>query len=256
MRASYDPAMLGSAMAAQTAPPSRRSRLRRPVVALAAIALIAAGASAVALRKSEELRPKRLVAVEPGGLYRSGQISPRLIRGVLEDLGIRRVVWMLHYDEAKPSHRAEKAAIEALGIERMHFPLRGDGTGKLSRYADAIAAVHEARQAGEPVLVHCAAGSRRSAAVVAMYELLVEGRPVDAAYRELDRFGARPVADSPLLPYLNENMRELAEELVERGVIERVPDPLPLLRPPPPKGVRNRLALAAALRTPGALSTL
>jgi len=226
------------------------------VIALAALALLAAGASAVALRKSEGLRPKRLVAIEPGGLYRSGQISPWLIRGVLEDLGIRRVVWMLHYNDEKPSHRAEKAAIEALGIERMHFPLRGDGTGKLSRYAAAIAAVHEARQAGEPVLVHCAAGSRRSAAVIAMYQLLVERRPVAAVYRELDRFGTRPVAQSPLLPYLNENMRELAEQLVERGLIERVPEPLPLLRPPPPDGLRSRLALAAAIRAPGALSTL
>jgi protein tyrosine phosphatase (PTP) superfamily phosphohydrolase (DUF442 family) len=163
---------------------------------------------------------------------------------------------MLHYDPERESHRAEKEAVEALGIERLHFPMRGDGTGKLSRLADAIAAVHEARRAGETVLVHCSAGSRRSAAVVSMYQLLVEGRPVDDVYRELDRYGARPVAQSPLLPYLNSNLRELAEQLVERGVIERVPDPLPLLRPPPPDGLRGRLALTAAARAPGALSAL
>jgi protein tyrosine phosphatase (PTP) superfamily phosphohydrolase (DUF442 family) len=163
---------------------------------------------------------------------------------------------MLHYDGDKESHRAEKAATDALGIERLHFPMRGDGTGKVTRLADAIAAVHEARREGEPVLVHCAAGSRRSAAVVSMYQLLVEGRPVGEVYRELDRFGVRPVAQSSLLPYLNSNMRELAEELVERGVIERVPEPLPQLRPPVPDGLRDRLSVAAAARVPGALSTL
>jgi protein tyrosine phosphatase (PTP) superfamily phosphohydrolase (DUF442 family) len=225
----------------------------RPL-ALALLSGLALACGGFALFESDDVRPKRLVEIERGVLYRSGQISPRLIRGVLEDLQIRRVVWMLHYDDAKASHRAEKKAIDALGIERLHFPMRGDGTGKVSRLADAIAAVHEARRAGAPVLVHCAAGSRRSAAVVSMYQLLVEGRPVDAVYRELDRYGTRPVAHSPLLPYLNSNMRELAEELVERGVIERVPEQLPLLRPPAKSGLRARLALAASARTPGALA--
>lgn len=225
---------------------------RRAAFAIATVLALACGG--VAFYDSNDVRPKRLVEIEPGALYRSGQISPRLIHGVLDDLGIRRVVWMLHYDDAHASHRAEKQAIEALGIERLHFPMRGDGTGKVSRLADAIAAVHESRLAGEPVLVHCAAGSRRAAAVVSMYQLLVEGRPVADVYRELDRFGARPVAQSPLLPFLNSNMRELAEELVERGVLERVPETLPVLRPPVPAGLRARLALAAAARAPGALT--
>jgi protein tyrosine phosphatase (PTP) superfamily phosphohydrolase (DUF442 family) len=231
----------------------RRRFDRRIALALGA-AVLGLGALGLTLRKSEDLRPKRLVEIEPGLLYRSGQISPRLIHGVLEDLGIRRVVWMLHYDEAKASHRAEREAIDALGIERLHFPMRGDGTGKVSRLADAIAAVHQAREAGEPVLVHCAAGSRRAAAVVAMYQLLVEGRPVELVYRELDRYGASPVAQSPLLPFLNSNMRELAEELVERGVLERMPETVPLLRPPVQDGLRTRLSLAAAARTPGAFA--
>jgi predicted protein tyrosine phosphatase len=200
-----------------------------------------------------ELRPKRLVAVEPGFLYRSGQISPRLVRGVLEDLGIGKVVWMLHYDASRASHRAERGAIRALGIELRNFPMRGDGTGKLERYADAIAEVAEARREGVPVLVHCAAGARRSAAVVAMYRLLVEGVSPDAAYRELDRFGSSSVAESPLLPYLNERMGELAALLVERGVIAAPPQPLPLLRPPPHAPFGLRLARLAGVEASGAL---
>jgi predicted protein tyrosine phosphatase len=234
--------------------PQRLAGLRRRPARLAlaglALALVAAaGVDALAY----EVRPKRLVAVEPGFLYRSGQISPRLVRGVLEDLRIGKVVWMLHYDSSRKSHRAEKHAIRALGIELGHFPLRGDGTGKIERYADAIAEVADARREGVPVLVHCAAGSRRSAAVVAMYRLLVEGASPEAAYRELDRFGAGPVAESPLLPYLNERMGELADLLVERGVIAQAPRPLPLLRPPPHEPWTLRLARFAGAGAPGAL---
>jgi hypothetical protein len=219
-----------------------------PRLALAALALAltaAAGVDAV----DEHVRPKNLVAVEPGRLYRSGQISPRLIRGVLEDLRIGKVVWMLHYDARRRSHRAEREAIEALGIERVNLPLRGNGTGDIARYAEAITHVAEAQRAGVPVLVHCAAGSRRSAAVVAMYQLLVEGRSPEQAFRELDRIGNRPVAESPLLPYLNEHMGELAGLLAARGVIERAPFPPPLIRPPPPRGLA---ALLARRGRPGA----
>lgn len=223
-------------------------------LALAAVALALTAAVGVDVL-DEEIRPKRFLEADPG-LFRSGQISPRLIRGVLEEHRIGKVVWMLHYDPTRRSHRAEKQAIEALGIERHHFPLRGDGTGKIQRYADAIAEVAAAKRSGVPVLVHCAAGSRRSAAVVAMYQLLVEGRSAEASYRELDRYGQRSVGESPLLPYLNDHMAELAELLVERGVIAAVPDPLPLLRPPPQASLRTRLARWLGTLPPGGVAAL
>ena len=60
--------------------------------------------------------PKRLVAVEEGFLYRSGQISARLIGGVLDDKGIDTVISLVGYDAARPDHVAEKAAAEERGI--------------------------------------------------------------------------------------------------------------------------------------------
>ena len=229
-------------------------RFGLPQLALLALALVTTAVIGVDAL-GDEVRPKRLVEVSPG-LYRSGQISPRLVRGVLEDLAIGKVIWMTHYDESRESHRVERAAIDELGIERLHYPMRGDGTGKLSRYADAIAEVAEARRAGMPVLVHCAAGARRSAAVISMYQLLVEGRDAALVYDELDRFGKRSVADSPLLPYLNENMGSLAELLVERGVIARVPTPLPLLQPPADNSLATRIARFVRPDAPGSLPAL
>ncbi|GAG13072.1 unnamed protein product, partial [marine sediment metagenome] len=92
-------------------------------------------------------------------------------------------------------------------------------------------ALARAEREDTPALVHCAAGSRRTGGVVAAYQVLVQGLPTASAYAELDRFGSRPVPQSPLLGYLNENMAELASLLVERGVIEQVPSPLPSFQP-------------------------
>lgn len=229
-----------------------RAPLLRVLVVGAGLGLVAAaGVDAL----DDEIRPKNLVQSQPG-LFRSGQISPRLIRQVLEANEIRKVVWMTHYDDTRLSHRTERQAIEALGIERHHFPMRGNGTGKLGRLADAISEVAESQRTGEAVLVHCAAGSRRAAAVVSMYQLLVEGRDAAEVYRELDRFGNRPVAESELLPFLNAHMGELAEELVERSVIARVPDPLPVLSPPARPSLRTRVARWAGSLPAGGIPAL
>jgi hypothetical protein len=206
------------------------SRRGRVGVVLVSLTVIGAGFGLEAAR--DQFWPRRFAVVEDGLLYRSGQISPRLIEDLLREHRIRKVVWMLDYQKTKNSHRAERAAIEALGIERSNLHLRGDGTGEISRYVEALAEIHESHKRGEAVLVQCASGSRRSGGVVALYLLLVRRRPPRVAYRELDRFGL-PVAKSPLLEFLNLHMAELAEQLVRRGVISRVPRPLPLLRPPP-----------------------
>ena len=144
------------------------------------------------------------------------------------------MVSLFHYDESKASHRAQRRIAAALGVETIYFHLRGDGTGKVSHYVAAIAEVAESRRAGDTVLVQCASGARRSAAVVALYQLLVERRPPEQVYAELDRFGDPPVAETPLLAYLNLHLREIAEGLAARGVIDDIPKRLPLLAPPPP----------------------
>jgi hypothetical protein len=223
--------------------------LRNILLSSLALALLALCVRVAAPLVRDQLRPRRFVQVQPG-LYRSGQIAPRLVHGVLERHGVRKIVWMLHYDATKASHRAERRAAAALGVEIVNVQLRGDGTGQVGHYVDAIAEVAEARRAGDAVLVQCASGSRRSAAVVALYLLLVERRPVSEVYAELDRFGT-DVAETRLLPYLNLHLREIAEGLAARGVIDGVPETLPLLVPPAPaaRRVRNLPWAQAQLET-------
>jgi predicted protein tyrosine phosphatase len=176
--------------------------------------------------------PRRFIEVEQGWLYRSGQIDQHLIREVLDEHDISLIVSLRDDDRSRSDHREEIEAARELGVERLVLNLHGDGTGDPRRYAVALAAMARAKRDGHAVLVHCAAGARRSAAAVALYELLVDGEPAEAAWRELDRFGS-PAEESALLPYLNANLRGIAEQLVAMGVIDRVPEPLPVLSPPP-----------------------
>jgi protein tyrosine/serine phosphatase len=207
------------------------SRRRGLALGAAALAVVAAGVVAWAELRYEFL-PKRWVEVEPSQLYRSGQLSRRLVRDVLERNGIRVVV-DLNADRpgSNPDAQAEDRAVEELGIEYHLFPLRGDGSGDVRSYARAIAAIERARRQAKPTLVHCSAGARRTGGVIAAYQVLVRGVPVEAAYRELDRYGATPVSETPLVDWLDRNMAGLAELLKEMGVIDRIPDPLPSFGP-------------------------
>jgi hypothetical protein len=125
---------------------------------------------------------------------------------------------------------AERAAIADLGIELHRCRLVGDGTGNIDSYADAVVAIAAARKEGKPVLVHCYAGAQRTGGVVAAYRLLVEGAAPSAVYAELSEYGWSP-GDTALVEFLNTHMRTIANRLVDAGLLETVPEPLPLLRP-------------------------
>jgi undecaprenyl-diphosphatase len=174
---------------------------------------------------------KRWGIVEPGSIYRSGQISKWLIEDTLVRNHIA-VVIDLNGIEAGDIHQpVEIAAVKKLGLEHHRLPLNGDGTGDIRRYAEAIRVIHESAQAGRPVLVHCYAGTQRTGGVVACYRLLVQRKPPSEVYGEMQRYAWNPKKDRVLLEYVNSRMPALAWLLVENGVLEAVPDPLPVLGP-------------------------
>lgn len=191
-------------------------------------ALVVTGIGAWAGGLKYHFIAKRFGEVRPGLIYRSGQISPPMIEKTLHRHGIELVVSLCAENQADPAQVAERAAVADLGIERQVFPLEGDGTGDIDNYARAIAAMDEAADRGRPVLVHCSAGTYRTGGVVAAYRLLVEGADPGAVWSELKRYNWKE--KNPILPeYLNRNMDALARELVDMGVIDAVPDPLPVL---------------------------
>ncbi len=174
----------------------------------------------------DRLIPKRWGVVEVDEIYRSGQLHPALVEATLRDHEIKVIVDLNQHEVNNDAQRAEERAAETLGIERILFPLSGDGTGDIEQYAQAIRRMHEARHDDQAVLVHCSAGVYRTGGVVAMYRVLVEGWTPERARAEMIDFHWDE--DDPKLPrYLNENLATLASRLVELGVLTQVPDPLP-----------------------------
>jgi protein-tyrosine phosphatase len=167
--------------------------------------------------------------VEDGRLYRSGQISARLIEPTLRNHHIQVIVALAAAGMKPQDAVAEERAVADLGIDRELFALAGDGTGNVEIYAAAVAAIDKATRAGKPVLVHCVAGAQRTGGVIAAYRLLVEHRPAAEAYAEMRRFGHDPHDNPRLLEYLNAHMGEIAGRLVELGVISRMPETVPVL---------------------------
>jgi protein tyrosine/serine phosphatase len=179
----------------------------------------------------DQFVPKRFAEVIPGHLYRSGQISGRLIEAVLRQYDIEIVIDLnAHEEKWLVDQLAEEQAARNLEIEHLRLPLRGDGTGDIGVYARAIEEIARAQREDKTILVHCAAGTRRTGGVVAAYLMLVEGASTDVVMSELGRHGSR-LSESKLLAYLNESSGALARILVEDGLIDAVPEVLPRLGP-------------------------
>jgi protein tyrosine/serine phosphatase len=175
--------------------------------------------------------PKRFGIVVPGKVFRSGQISRFLIADVVDRNHIGTIIDLNGLDSNDADQQAEVEVSQAKGVRHLRFPLRGDATGQIDRYAGAVQAMVESEHEGRPVLVHCAAGSQRTGACISFYRLLVRHDPPEGVYRELMSYGWDPRSNRILLEYVNGHMHELAQLLVERHTIEREPDPLPVLRP-------------------------
>ncbi len=215
-------------------PPIQESpvrRRRRAVGAVVGVVLLGVAAP-VAWNNGvrDGLFPKNFGVVDPGRLFRSGQISHWQIRRTLAENHIARIVALSGHGGRAADLAAEDQAAAELHVRRDVFPLGGDGTGQVGQYVGAIAAVAAAERAGQPVLVHCIAGAQRTGGVIACYQLLVEHRPPADVYAGLRRFGHDPKDNPHLLDYLNAHMGEIAAGLVADGTIDRVPTPLPVLK--------------------------
>ncbi|MBI5723888.1 MAG: tyrosine-protein phosphatase [Planctomycetes bacterium] len=190
--------------------------------------------------------PKNWGIVEPGKIYRAGQIHPSLIRQALQQHNIKVIISLNAFDANDPQQAAEDEIARELGIEMIRFAFKGNGTpgiqpgddGKASTqpvrdgrraYARAVAQIVKAVRAGRPVLVHCSAGTHRTGGVIAAYRLLVEKKNPDETYTELRSYGWDPDKHQVLADYLNANLPGIAQELVALGAIDSPPDPIPVL---------------------------
>jgi len=175
--------------------------------------------------------PKHFGVVQKGQLYRSSLISAALVKKVLSKYKIKVIIDLAANSPDDRDRQAEKQTAAELGIERLTFPLRGDGTGDINDYARAIAAIVQAKHEHKPVLVHCNAGLQRTGGVIAAYQLLVEQKDPSFVYREFTHYDWDPWNDTALMEYVNSHMEELAVLLKKMGVISELPSPLPVFGP-------------------------
>jgi protein tyrosine/serine phosphatase len=171
--------------------------------------------------------PKRFGIVEPGRIYRSGQLSRWLIERTLLKYNIKVIVSLTGDSNETADKDEEQEVVEKLGIEKHVFLLGGNGTGDVNNYAKAIAAICQAKEKGKSVLVHCASGTQRSGGVIAVYRLLIEKKDMPFVLNEMTSYDWNPQKNPNLLPYLNNNMGKMAFLLKQMGVIDEIPNPLP-----------------------------
>jgi hypothetical protein len=211
------------------ATPGRPSRRWLVPVIICIVATIGCGLWFFQLR--DRLIVKRFGVVVPGSFYRSGQISRYLIADVIDRYQLGTIVDLNGFDPKDADQQAEADVSRSKGVQHFCFPLRGNGTGRIAHFADAIEAIVKSQQNQIPVLVHCYAGTQRTGACVSFYRLLVLKDRPESVYQELARYGWDAGTDQVLLEYVNSHLRELAGLLVERHVLDKLPETIPTLHP-------------------------
>ena len=155
-------------------------------------------------------------------VHRSGQISEHMIGPVIEEHGIRRIIDLTEPEFMPEGKVRERQIAKEKGIEILNFPLVGDGTGDVELYAKAVAALIDCERQGEPVLVHCAAGTYRTGGVVACFRILYQGWSLEDALGESKEYNWNP--DERKMPeYLAANLPRIRAYLVEWGKLPATP---------------------------------
>jgi protein tyrosine phosphatase (PTP) superfamily phosphohydrolase (DUF442 family) len=148
--------------------------------------------------------PVNFGVVEPGKIYRSGQISQQVVRGTLKKNHIGVIINLTSDDT--PDGKAEHTAAGELGVSEVHLGLGGDGLGDPSVYPKALAEMVRANREGRAVLVHCQSGAQRTGGIIATYRILVEGKSPDEAFAEMKAYGHDPRHNPLLIPFIREHL--------------------------------------------------
>lgn len=136
---------------------------------------------------SNESRRNRLVwdhwdVVKPGVLYRSGQLNPDQLASAVKRYGLKTIV---NFQVASPAVERERTLAQKLGIDFLHLPMPGDGFGRPEQFRAVLAACTDPGR--RPVLVHCARGTCRTGAAVALYRFERDGWAIQDVAAEMER---------------------------------------------------------------------
>jgi protein tyrosine phosphatase (PTP) superfamily phosphohydrolase (DUF442 family) len=151
------------------------------------MAVIVGLAAAAGIWVVVETRHNRLVwdhfdVVKHGYLYRSGQLNPTQLRTAIKRYGIRTLI---SFQITGQGVARERIIARENGVDFMNLPMPGDGFGKEEQFRQVLAAIDDPER--RPVLIHCARGTCRTGAAVALYRYERDGWTVEDVADEMRR---------------------------------------------------------------------
>ncbi|TFF18232.1 protein tyrosine phosphatase [Jiella endophytica] len=121
-------------------------------------------------------------AVEPGVVYRSGQLAPGQLRQLIEANGIRSILNLRGAHPDEEWYRGEEAVAAEHGVISTSIGISANREPSMAKMREIEAAI---RDAPKPLLIHCKGGADRSGLASAIYEYALAGRPAEAASGQL-----------------------------------------------------------------------
>ncbi|MCW2306434.1 tyrosine-protein phosphatase [Rhodobium gokarnense] len=150
--------------------------LKHALVALVVIVGPAAGYAGY-LRVSGNIH-----AVEPGVVYRSGQLDAGQLKRLLDAKGIRSILNLRGAYPDAPWYEAEADVARRNGVSHLSIHISADKEPRL----ETLAAIEQALEsAPKPLLIHCMGGADRTGLAAAIYEYAVAGKAAALADDQL-----------------------------------------------------------------------
>ena len=117
-----------------------------------------------------------------GVLYRSGQLTGDQLTAAVKRHGIRTVINLqMPGDELA----AERELCARLGVDFVNLPMPGDGFGEEWQFREILKITDDPQR--RPAVVHCARGTCRTGAAVAIYRFERDGWTLEDVATEMRR---------------------------------------------------------------------
>jgi len=228
---------LDSIMAQQTSTVKRR---RNKTLPIALLSVVVVASLAVVWRKGvrDYVIPKNFGVVDDAEVYRSGALTPPMLREVLANRHIKTVIDFGAFEPASPEDQCEQEITDGVGATRFVMRLNGDGRGNPNAYVQALRFMTDPVR--KPILVHCAAGAQRTGAAILLYRVIVEGWSLDDAYREAQHYKHDPRDDWPMLAFAARWLDEIKDAYTNGGWIDGFSPIEPTLAAPSVDARRGR----------------
>jgi protein-tyrosine phosphatase len=156
--------------------------MRKVMIGFIPMAAALVGAWLVVLDRQGRLVWDHWDEAKRGVLYRSGQLTAEQLTEAVKRHKIRTVV---NLQMPGPDMEAERALAARIKVDFVNLPMPGDGFGAEWQFREILKIIDD--PARRPVLVHCARGTCRTGAAVAMYRFERDGWTIDDVAVEMRR---------------------------------------------------------------------